>query len=90
MKIVLSYGYNANASLIEKTKNYLSKGAEGNLMHEVRIDTSDFKAGKRWREGITKGAFESAVPSSTRKGNKTLNIPHEYRTTYRIAQRYER
>ena len=62
MKIVLSYGHSANAPLIEKTKNYLSKGAEGNLKHEVRIDTSDFKAGKGWREEITKGAFESAVP----------------------------
>ena len=61
MKIVLSYGHSANAPLIEKTKNYLSKGAEGNLKHEVRIDTSDFKAGKGWREEITKGVLESDV-----------------------------
>lgn len=43
MKIFLSYGHNANAPLIEKKKDNLSKGAEGNLKHEVwsRIKTKD-------------------------------------------------
>lgn len=31
MKIFHSYGYNSNAPLIEKIKEYLSKYAEGNL-----------------------------------------------------------
>ena len=44
MKIFLSYGYDSNAPLIEKIKEYLSEDAEGNLKHEVWIDTSEIKA----------------------------------------------
>lgn len=61
MKIFLSYGHDSNAPLIEKIKEYLSKDAEGNLKHEVWIDTSEIKAGKDWREKITKGVLESDV-----------------------------
>ena len=61
MKIFLSYGHDSNAPLIEKIKSYLSKDAEGNLKHEVWIDTSEIKAGKDWREKITKGVLESDV-----------------------------
>lgn len=50
MKIFLSYGRGSNAPLIEKIKEYLSKDAEGNLMHEVWIDTSEIKAGDDWRK----------------------------------------
>lgn len=39
--IFLSYGHDSNAPLIEKIKEYLSKDAEGNLKHEVWIDTSE-------------------------------------------------
>ena len=46
MKIFLSYGHDSNAPLIEKIKEYLSKDAEGNLKHEVWMDTSEIKAGK--------------------------------------------
>ena len=35
MKIYLSYLHDANAPLIEKIKEYLSKDAEGNFKHEV-------------------------------------------------------
>ena len=38
MKIFLSYEHDANAPLIEKIKEYLSKDAEGNLKHEVWND----------------------------------------------------
>ena len=41
MKIFLSYGHDSNAPLIEKIKEHLSKDAEGNLKHEVWIDTSE-------------------------------------------------
>lgn len=41
MKIFLSYGHDSNAPLIEKIKEYLSKDEEGNLKHEVWIDTSE-------------------------------------------------
>ena len=41
MKIFLSYGHDSNAPLIEKIKEYLSRDAEGNLKHEVWIDTSE-------------------------------------------------
>ena len=61
MKIFLSYGHDSNAPLIEKIKEFLSKDAEGNLKHEVWIDTSEIKAGKDWREKITKGVLESDV-----------------------------
>ncbi len=44
MKIFLSYGHDSNASLIEKIKEYLSKDADGDLMYEVWIDTSEIKA----------------------------------------------
>ncbi len=44
MKISLSYGHNSKVQLVEKIKEYLSKDAEGNLKHEVWIDTSEIKA----------------------------------------------
>ena len=44
MKIFLSYGHDSNAPLIEKIKEYLSKDAEGNLKHEVWIDTSEIRS----------------------------------------------
>ncbi len=44
MKIFLSYGHDSNAPVIEKIKEHLSKDAEGNLKHEVWIDTSEIKA----------------------------------------------
>ena len=44
MKIFLNYEHDSNAPLIEKTKEYLSKETEGNLKHEVWIDTSEIKA----------------------------------------------
>lgn len=40
MKIFISYGYDSNAPLIEKIKDFLSKDADGNLKHEVWIDMS--------------------------------------------------
>ena len=55
MKIFLSYGHDSNAPLIDKRKEYLSKDAEGNLRHEVWIDTSEIKAGKDRRKKISKG-----------------------------------
>ena len=61
MNVFLSYGHDSNAPLIEKIKEYLSRDAEGNLKHEVWIDTSEIKAGKDWRERITKGVLESDV-----------------------------
>lgn len=61
MKIFLSYGHDSNAPLIEKIKDYLTKDAEGNLKHEVWIDSSEIKAGKDWREEITKGIKDSDV-----------------------------
>ena len=61
MKIFISYGHDSNAPLIEKTKDYLSKDAEENLQNEVWIDTSEIKAGKDWREEITKGILENDV-----------------------------
>ena len=60
-KIFLSYIHDTNAPLIEKIKKYLSKDAEGNLKHEVWIDTSEIKAGKDWRAKITKEVLESDV-----------------------------
>ena len=61
MKIFPSYGHDANAPLIEKIKECLSKDSEGNLKHEVWMDKSEIKAGKDWREKITKGVLESDV-----------------------------
>lgn len=61
MKIFLSYGHDSNAPLIEKIKDFLSFDAYGNHKHEVWIDTSEIKAGKDWREKITKGILESDV-----------------------------
>lgn len=61
MKIFLSYGHDSNEPLIEKIKNYLSKDADGNLKHEVWMDKSEIKAGKDWREKITKGITQSDV-----------------------------
>jgi len=53
MKIFLSYGHDSNAPLIDKRKEYLSKDAEGNLRHEVWIDTSEIRTEKDWRVKIT-------------------------------------
>jgi len=50
VKIFLSYGHDSNAPFIEKIKEYLSKDADGNLKHEVWIDTSEIKAEKDWLE----------------------------------------
>lgn len=61
MKIFLSYGHDSNTPLIERIKEYLSKDENGNPKHEVWIDTSEIKAGKDWREKITKGVLESDV-----------------------------
>ena len=58
MKIFLSYGHDSDVSLIEKIKEYLSKDADGNLKHEVWMDKSEIKAGKDWREKITKGILD--------------------------------
>lgn len=57
MKIFLSYGHDANTPLIEKIKEYLSKDAEGNLKHEVRMDKSEIEAGKDCRVKITLGIY---------------------------------
>lgn len=46
MTVFLSYGHDANAPLIEKIKEYLSKDAEGNLKHEVWMDKYEIKVGK--------------------------------------------
>ena len=77
MKIFLSYGHDLNTPLIEKIKEYLSKDAEGNLKHEAWIDSSEFKAGKDWREKITKGVLESDVVVAA-KSSKACDIAHEY------------
>lgn len=61
MRIFLSYGHDSNEPLIKKIQDYLSKDAEGNLKHEVWMDKSEIKAGKDWRERITKGVLESDV-----------------------------
>lgn len=61
MKIFLSYGHDSSAPLIEQIKDYLSKDAEGNLKHEVWIDTSEIKAGKDWREKLAKGVIDRAI-----------------------------
>ena len=61
MKIFLSYGHDSNEPLIKKIQDYLSKDAEGNLKNEVWVDKSEIKAGKDWRERITKGVLESDV-----------------------------
>ena len=45
---------------IEKIKEYFSKNGEGNLRHEVWIDTSEIKADKDWLE-ITRGGGKSDV-----------------------------
>jgi len=71
MKIFLSYGHDVNAPLIEKIKEFLSKDAEGNLKHEVWIDTSEIKAGKDWPEKIIKRLYMSAGQYS-RLTNSTL------------------
>ena len=62
MKIFLSYGHDSNVPLIEKIKDFLSKDAEGNLKHEVWIDSSMIKDGKNWRERIAKGVIERTFP----------------------------
>ena len=71
MKIFLSYGHDSNAPLIDRIKEYLSKDAEGNLKHEVWIDTSEIKAGKDhqmcFRKCISTG--------STREASKFMIYP---------------
>ncbi len=64
MKIFLSYGHDSNAPLNEKIKEYLSKDAEGNLKHEVWIDTSEIKAEKDWREKISERVQSKRVISN--------------------------
>ena len=44
MKIFLSYGHDSNAPLIEKRNENLLKDEEGNLKHEVWIDTSEIRS----------------------------------------------
>ena len=61
MKRFLSYRHDSNEPMIEKRKEYLSKDAEGNLKHEVWIDTSEFKAGDDWRRKIANDMSESDV-----------------------------
>lgn len=61
MKLFLSYGHDSNAPLIEKIKEYLSKGEEGNPRHEVWIDMSDIKERQDWRRRITDGVIQSDV-----------------------------
>ena len=82
MKRLLSYRHDSNEAMIEKRKEYLSKDAEGNLKHEVWIDTSEIKAGKDWREKITKGVLESDVVLAVLQNNirecwtqKTVLLP---------------
>lgn len=73
MKIFVSYGHDSNAPLIEKIKEYLSKDTEGNLKHEVWIDTSEIKAGKDRRKKIAKGVLESTsyMRNQKKKQNRT-------------------
>ena len=53
MKIFLSYGHDSNAPLIEKIKEYFLKDAEGNLRHEVWIDTSEINIPSREQSVIS-------------------------------------
>ena len=75
-----SYGHDSNAPLIEKIKDYLSKDAEGNLKHEVWIDTSELKVEKDWREKITKGPlvnigqYEHLTNLAYKKNHTTRSI----------------
>lgn len=62
MKIFLSYGHDLNASLIEKIKESLSKDAEGNLKHEVWIDTSG-------NQGWIHGCRTCSILSGYMRGN---------------------
>ena len=75
MKIFLSYGHDSNSPLIEKIKDFLSKDADGNLKHEVWIDTSEIKAGKDWREKITSEPLE----------NVSLKVKPEQKAKLRIC-----
>ena len=61
MKIFLSYGHDSNAPLVEKIKEYLSVDADGKLLHDVWIDTSEIKAGQNWRRRITDGIIHSDI-----------------------------
>lgn len=74
MKLLVSYGHDANAPLIEKIKEYLSKDADGNLKHEVWIDTSEIKAGKDWREKITKDVLEG----HSRRGSQRKKLSSDF------------
>lgn len=73
MKIFLSYGHDANAPLVEKIKEYLSKDSEGNTKHEVWIDTSEIKAGNDWRDSITDGIIHSDVVLAGLSQHSTRN-----------------
>lgn len=73
MKIFLSYGHDANAPLVEKIKEYLSKDSEGNTKHEVWIDTSEIKAGNDWRDSITDGIMHSDVVLAGLSQHSTRN-----------------
>lgn len=73
MKIFLSYGHDANAPLVEKIKEYLSRDSEGNTKHEVWIDTSEIKAGNDWRDSITDGIMHSDVVLAGLSQHSTRN-----------------
>lgn len=73
MKIFLSYGHDANAPLVEKIKEYLSRDPEGNTKHEVWIDTSEIKAGNDWRDSITDGIMHSDVVLAGLSQHSTRN-----------------
>ena len=73
MKIFLSYGHDANAPLVHKIKEYLSKDSEGNAKHEVWIDTSEIKAGNDWRDSITDGIIHSDVVIAGLSQHSTRN-----------------
>lgn len=73
MKIFLSYGHDANAPLVEKIKEYLSKDSDGKPKHEVWIDTSEIKAGNDWRDSITDGIMHSDVVLAGLSEHSTRN-----------------
>ena len=60
---------------VRMIKEYLSKGVEGNLRHEVWIDTSEIKAGKDWRVKITSEPLE----------NVSLKVKPEQKAKLRIC-----
>ena len=84
MKIFLSYGHDENEKIILKIKDYLSKDAYGNPKNEVWIDKSEIKAGKDWREEITKGIVQSDVVLAGLSKHST-RIPGVCRDEIRIS-----